>query len=182
MAQTFNKTYPKGKVKPTIFCKWKKNNDGKMYPEALKGTKIQPADQGFKAQTDVNNIVDKAKRTGVLSHVNKHAELYESIEPWAATTYEEAMEKAAKVRSAFYELDADIRTKFDNDPGKFQKWVQPKTVNEIVKEIPALAEPGSQWIDVIHGTTAPQSDHTTPVPPNEPAPPADTGGTEGGEA
>lgn len=161
----------KKKVAPTLFGEWKKDDTGNDYYEPIGFA--NPAKQGFKKQCDINHIIDKAKRTGVVSHINKNAQFYEDMTEF---DYEGAMNQIAATNSAFYELSAEVRAEFQNDPGAFRTWAAPKTADEIRQAIPELNEPGRQLPDVVEGSTNPAVANE-PAPP-DPAPPADTGGTD----
>jgi hypothetical protein len=133
----------------------------------------KPAKQSFKPICDINTIIDKAKRTGVLSHVTANAGFYADMTDF---DYDAARDQIAQTNSVFYELDAEIRREFGNDPGAFLKFVGNKTPEQIVEAIPALAEKGTQLPDVVAGSTNPV---LNAEPPADPAPPVEpSGGTE----
>ena len=56
------------------------------------------AKQAFKDQCDINRILDKAKKTGVLSHVNKYEQHYGDF---ADFDFEEAQIKLANAKASF---------------------------------------------------------------------------------
>ena len=152
----------KRKVAPTVF-----------------GESDKAAKQSFKTQCDINSIIDKAMRTGVLSHVNKHAEFYADMTDF---DYEEAQNEIARTNSAFYELPAELRSEFNNNPGAFRTYVSQATPEEIVKRLPELAEPGRQNVDVVHGLTNPAvQGEVTPSSP-EAATPPETGDVQAPDA
>lgn len=130
----------------------------------------KPAKQAFKDQCDINSIIDKAKRTGVLSHVTKNAGFYADMTQF---DYAEARDQIALTNSVFFELDAEIRREFGNDPGAFRNFVASRTTEEIVEAIPQLAEKGTQLPDVKNATTAPA---LKAEPPAETAPPEEPSG------
>ena len=157
------------KAPPTIFGTWKTDKAGNDYYDTSKhGGK--PAKQSFKDQCDINRIVDKAKRTGIVSHVAKNADFYADMTDF---DYEDAMNKIADTNTVFYELDAEIRREFENNPGNFRARVSKMTPDEIREKIPQLAAPETQFPDVMGGT------QTEPPPPE--APPAEGGGPDSGE-
>ncbi len=148
---------------------WAKDKNGLPYPKkGYNGTDIHPANQAYKEQSDINAIVEKAKRTGVLAHINNNAQFYADMTDF---DYEGAMNQIAQTNSAFYELSAELRSEFDNDPGKFRNTVAPMTAEEVAQKFPELAKPGKQFPNVMGGKTP-------PVPPKKEAPPPDKEGTE----
>lgn len=77
--------------------------------------------QSFTKECDINNILKKYQKTGALDHVNKHEAHYGFA---SSTDFTEAMETVARGQTMFNELPSTIRTKFENDPGKFLDFVQ----------------------------------------------------------
>ena len=155
--------------KPLHCAEWATDKNGLPYPKrGYKGGEMMPADQSFKQQSDINVIVEKAKRTGVLTHINNNAQFYADMTDF---NYEEAKNQIAATDSAFYELSSELRAEFDNDPGKFRATVAPMTAEDVAKKFPELAEPGRQFPDVIGGKPP-------AVPTEESAPPSDAGTTE----
>ena len=148
------------------------DENGKPYAKGFKGKKqnITWADQSFKESSNINTIIDKAKRTGTLAHINEHAQFYADMTEF---DYETARNEIARTDSAFYELSAEVRAEFNNDPGKFRNWAAPLTAAEVAEKIPELAQPGKQFPDVVGGTS------TEPSPPADAGSPPDPGGRRG---
>lgn len=65
---------------------------------------------------DVNNIMKKFEKTGLVAHVNKREGQYGEF---AETDFHEAMNTVIKAEEMFMELPAKVRAEFGNDPGKF---------------------------------------------------------------
>lgn len=118
-----------------------------------------PAKQSFKDQCDINRILDKAKRTGTLSHIAAYQQHYSDF---AGFDYEEALIKTAEAKSMFYDLPAEVRKEFANNPGAFLSFVQNNTPEAIREKLPQLAEPGRQLPDVIGGGTPPSAPGASP--------------------
>jgi phage internal scaffolding protein len=78
------------------------------------------AKQSFKESCDVNHILKKYQKTGVLP-IMKNQKLYEDFAD--APTYHESMNIIAKSTEQFEGLDADLRDRFNNDPYKFLEFV-----------------------------------------------------------
>ncbi len=78
-------------------------------------------EQSHKKECDINQIMKKFQKTGVLDHVKKHGGEYADI---PSQDYREAMEIITTADSMFEELPSEARAKFDNDPVKFLEYVQ----------------------------------------------------------
>jgi phage internal scaffolding protein len=72
--------------------------------------------QSFKDECNINKIIAKFHKTGVIDHLNKYQGRYEDCD---GTEFRDAMEKIAKASTMFEELPSSIRTQFENDPAKF---------------------------------------------------------------
>lgn len=123
--------------------------------------------QEFKKDCDVNLIVKKFVKTGLIDHVSKYQGTYEDLP--SGVDFHAAVELVNQGSEAFKDLPAEVRSKFVNDPERFLTWIEnPDNRNEaahlgLLEDKAALAEPGSV-------TTAQGS--------AEPAPPPSEGGTE----
>lgn len=76
--------------------------------------------QSFRDDTDVNKIMSKFQRTGILSHVNKYSGMYGEI---PALDFQEAQNLIIRARQMFADLPSAIRSRF-KDPGEFLEFVQ----------------------------------------------------------
>lgn len=77
--------------------------------------------QEFKDECDINKIVAKYDKTGVLTHVNA---LQASFGDFSGVpTYQEALTLVTEAQAAFMELPAEIRKRFDNDPAQLLAFV-----------------------------------------------------------
>lgn len=74
------------------------------------------AKQSFKEECDINTIV---KRFGIGFELPENHRIPEYGDFSNITDFHTAMNATAKAREAFAELPADIRAKFENDPGKY---------------------------------------------------------------
>lgn len=93
--------------------------------------------QQFKNEVNVNNIMKKYLKTGVITHINTKKGIHtEQLVPdtYTSTTYQEAMNIIATSNSQFEELPSELRKKFANDPSKFLEFLHdPKNYEEAVK-------------------------------------------------
>lgn len=76
--------------------------------------------QSFKDETDINNIVRRFGLTGELPTSLK-VPTYEDFS--AVVDFQSAMNIVIRAEKAFAEMPADVRRRFDNDPGKFMAFV-----------------------------------------------------------
>ncbi len=93
--------------------------------------KEDKTEQSHKKECDVNHILRKYAKTGVLEHVKKHEGQYADI---PAQDFREAMEIIATSKSMFEELPSEARKKFHNDTAEFLEFVQdPNNKTELHK-------------------------------------------------
>lgn len=96
--------------------------------------------QSFKDECDINTIMGRYLKTGVLDFVNKHQPRYEDLSQ--ATDYLGAMQIVAESRSLFEDLPSSIRTKFENNPAKFLDFVHNPANRSEMAEM-GLLRPGA---------------------------------------
>lgn len=73
--------------------------------------------QEFAGESDINNIVKKYKRTGVVSHVSSVTPLEGDFSE--AVDFHTAMNIVADAQQRFDALPATVRKRFSNDPALF---------------------------------------------------------------
>ena len=93
--------------------------------------------QSFKDECDINNILGKYRKTGVIEHLNKHGAEYGFA---SGDTFQDAMNIVSRANSMFEELPAHIRSKFNNEPAAFLDFVQDEGNIEEMREL-GLAKP-----------------------------------------
>jgi len=74
------------------------------------------AKQSFKKECDINHIMAKYQKTGLIEHFNNHKANY-GFAP--AIDYREALEKIRTANEMFADLPSQVRKKFDNNPEQF---------------------------------------------------------------
>ncbi|WNK13729.1 MAG: internal scaffolding protein [Microvirus sp.] len=72
--------------------------------------------QEFASECDINVIMARYKKTGLLDFVNKNAPQYGDV---TGFDFQEAANTVAHGKSMFAELPATIRDRFENDPAQF---------------------------------------------------------------
>ena len=70
--------------------------------------------QHFKDETDINNIMAKFAKTGLVDHVNKVTGSYGDFS--TVQDYQLHLDQVMAAQTAFMELPSQIRRRFDNDP------------------------------------------------------------------
>lgn len=103
---------PDNYVKPTITC----------------GASMTKKSQ--QKECDINNIIKKFDRTGVLSHMAPHEPVYMDVDP---ISYQDALQIVINAQAAFEDLPSKIRQKFGNDPTKFLEFTNTATTEELIE-------------------------------------------------
>lgn len=120
--------------------------------------------QSFKDECDVNNIMARFERTGVLDFVNEHEARYGDA---TALDYQVAMQTVALANSMFEDMPAKLRAEFRNDPAEFLAFIEnPANLEKSYemglrkrKEAPVAASPA------LDGPTPVPNVAGTPTPP-----------------
>ncbi len=100
--------------------------------------------QAFKDETDINKILQRAEKTGTISHINKYEGAYSDFSNY---DYVENLIKLTRGREIFDDLPAELRNEFSNSPAKFFDYVnEPKNKDRLAELLPALAAPGRQML------------------------------------
>ncbi len=77
--------------------------------------------QNFKDETDINLILAKYAKSGLIDHINKYGGHYAEMP--AEQDFHAAMNLVTNAQTMFAELPSEIRNMFDNDPGQFLDFV-----------------------------------------------------------
>lgn len=88
--------------------------------------------QSHKKECDINVIMAKYQKQGVITHINDNAATYGDYD---STEYHEALSIIAEGDSMFAELPSKARQAFDNDPAKFMDAVNSPEGVERLKEL-----------------------------------------------
>lgn len=87
--------------------------------------------QEQKETCDINNILEKYARTGLINHVNKYEGQYADV---SAIDYQTMQNQVAQVNSMFAELPAKERQRFNNDPQTFLEFVSQQSNIDDMKD------------------------------------------------
>ena len=72
--------------------------------------------QQFQSECDVNNILAKYKRTGMLTHIQKHEGNFGDFS--SVEDYQTSLGKLMQAKQSFESLPSELRAKFENDPAQ----------------------------------------------------------------
>lgn len=123
--------------------------------------RIQPSrtKQAFKEECDINTIISRFLKTGVMNFANKNEPRYADV---TGIEFQDAMQKVAAAQSLFNELPAALRNRFENEPAKFLTFVQDEKNREEAVALGLLKPAGA--------STAPEA---TPTPTTAPTAPVE---------
>lgn len=87
--------------------------------------------QNHKDECDVNRIIPRYERTGILTHLNKIEGTYGDL---TGTDFETAANIVANANSLFESLPSNVRKRFSNSPAMFLDFMDnPNNADEMVK-------------------------------------------------
>lgn len=96
----------------------------------------------FKEECDVNRILARFAQQGVLDHVNKYPGGYADL--IGAPEYHEACNRIIAAREMFMSLPSDIRSRFENDPGKFLEFANDNANEEEMRKMGLLPQKAAE--------------------------------------
>lgn len=106
------------------------------------------AKQSMKAECDINNIMARYIKTGVVNHVNEFGAQYGEV---PSVSFHEAVNLVRQAQETFDALPAQLRKRFSNDPGEFLAFFEDEKNREegvrlgLVKPAePASGGPGAE--------------------------------------
>ncbi|AJK28258.1 putative minor capsid protein [Eel River basin pequenovirus] len=73
--------------------------------------------QNFRGETDINFIMKKYEKHGVIEHLNRYAGDYSDVT--GVQDYQTSLNQVMAAQEMFMSLPASIRGRFDNDPAQF---------------------------------------------------------------
>ncbi|WNK13433.1 MAG: internal scaffolding protein [Microvirus sp.] len=100
--------------------------------------------QSFKDECDINTILNKFQRTGVLDFVNKRAPHYGDV---TGINFDDAMDRVIKGREFFADLPSSIRDQFDNEPGAFFEFIADPANSEAMAALGLIPQPSPTQAD-----------------------------------
>ncbi len=107
-------------------------------PDPVTGEiQVSMTKQSFAEESEINNIMARYEKTGVIDHVKNHGGYADMP---AGLEYQDALQLTIEAQIAFDELPAKVRREFDNDPYKFLQFVEDPENIERMAEL-GLLEP-----------------------------------------
>jgi phage internal scaffolding protein len=100
-------------------------------------------EQCHRDECDINKIIAKYDRTGVLNHVNDFEARYEDL---TGLDYQTMLNTVANANSMFEGLPSEIRNQFANDPANFISFMDDENNNEKMYEMGLKQRPISEKI------------------------------------
>jgi phage internal scaffolding protein len=89
--------------------------------------------QSFKNECDINFILSKYQKTGLVDHVNTYQGNYSDVSN--VPSYQEALHIVESAHTAFESLPSSIRKRFSNNPQDFLDFVHNPDNLEEMKEM-----------------------------------------------
>ncbi len=103
--------------------------------------------QAFRDECDIQKIMARAEKGGTISHLQKHEGAYEDFSDF---DFHAQSTMLTKGREIFDDLPAEIRKEFGQSPQAFFTYVNdPANKDDLLKKLPALAQPGRQLPAVV---------------------------------
>ncbi len=93
---------------------------GPKLPIRLHFSEPSRTKQSFKDETDINTIMARFQKTGMLEFVNKHEPQYGDV---TALDFQNSMLSVVKAREMFADLPSKVRDRFENDPAKLLEFL-----------------------------------------------------------
>lgn len=118
--------------------------------------------QNFKEDCDINMVMRRFAKTGVLSHENPAKPGYGDFSGFE--DYHSSMNKILMAQDAFMTVNAEIRARFHNDPGEFLEFTTNADNAEEMVEM-GLAERSQEPLEAPPGEAEPQPKADPPPPP-----------------
>lgn len=120
----------------------------------------------MKNECDINSIMAKYQKTGLIDHVKTHGGSYGDMPE--LSEFHDAMNIITGANSMFAELPATVRNRFQNDPGEFLDFISDEeNRNELVE------------MGLIAPEEEPEAPSSTPEEPPDPEKPEAPEGAPG---
>ncbi len=108
------------------------------HPRLQKSFKLPSrTQQSFRDETNINNILEKYRKTGLVEHVKNHGGKYAELPNHE--DFHHAMNLVTSAQQMFDELPAGVRAEFHNDPSQFLEFVTDEENEEEMIEMGLVA-------------------------------------------
>lgn len=111
--------------------------DGDRRPVILKCEGPGRTKQSFRDECDINGIMARFQRTGLIDAVNKIQPQYADV---AGFDFQFAMNQIIQAQDMFAELPSGIRKRFQNDPAAFVEFVGDPANEEEARRLGLIRE------------------------------------------
>ncbi len=112
-------------------------------PEIRKYTQHGRTKQSQKDECDINKLLERAARSGSLSHLDKYQARYGDFSNY---DFQEHAIKMAEGQTIFENLPAEVQKEFDQSPDKFFEFVtNPENINDLPRLLPEIANRGNYF-------------------------------------
>lgn len=126
--------------------------------------------QSFQDECNINTIMAKYAKTGLIDHVGKYGGSYGDLP--AEVDYQTALNAIMKAKECFASLPAGIRTRFENDPAQFLEFVEdPANAEEMIEIGLAEAKDSKTPLKAADGAKPSEGAPTGEEPEPTPEPP-----------
>ncbi len=95
--------------------------------------------QSFQDETDINNVLAKYQKTGLIDHVRDHGGVYADMPGY--DDFHHAMNVVTDAQQMFNDLPATVRRRFGNDPSEFLEFVADEGNRDELIKLGVIAEP-----------------------------------------
>lgn len=129
---------------------------------------VEPAQQQFKDDCDINSIMRKFQVTGAIDHVAAHQPNYGMATP---VDLHQAMNLITRAEQMFADLPSSLRRRFNGNPTEMLEFVQnPANADEARELGLALSDKAAAEAAAIASQAPAEPAPTNPVPGEEPPP------------
>lgn len=144
---------------------------GKRFDDGTPFTKSRVKPQ-FAKEADMNNIIRKYKKTGILSDplvASERRGIFADVS--GSLSYQEMSNRVIAVQGLFDSLPADVRDRFRNDPASFVDFVSDEANKDEVRKLGIFGREENE-----NAPVAPQGGQKGAENNNSPAAPPASGG------
>ena len=118
--------------------------------------------QAFKDDADINKILARFKKTGVVTHLSKYQAHYGDL---TGDSLQEAIQRVELAHEIFNDLPSEIRSEFNQDPAAYLDFVNdPANADRLDQVLPQINQPGAYFPDVSRQTPPDATLEPTPGP------------------
>lgn len=106
---------------------------------AAKNGDVIVTKQEFRKEADINEIIRRIERSGLVSHVNQREPFFGDVTPFQGL--HDALIKVEEARNLFMSYPAEIRNRFSNDPVQFVEFLEDESNRAEAIELGIIDKP-----------------------------------------